>query len=119
MIKEYVAFTETTMADLGDQNLNNIHMTMGMITEVGELVDTFKKHIAYKKDIDWINVQEEIGDLMFYIAGFCRINNLNLEDILKANIAKLQTRYPDKFDADKATNRNLVAERTILEELGK
>jgi NTP pyrophosphatase (non-canonical NTP hydrolase) len=116
-INDYCKWTENTCAKLDNQVLDTIHMLMGMTTEVGELTDPFKKQLAYNKEIDWVNINEEIGDLIFYIASFCRINNLNLEKIIETNIEKLETRYPDKFTQDKAINRNLENERKILRKI--
>lgn len=117
-IREFVENTKRTRGKLNTQWSDNMHMLMGMITEVGELVDVYKKHLAYGKDIDLVNVQEELGDLMFYIGGFCDVNGFDLEKILEVNILKLSARYPDKFDKDKAISRNLDKERKILDELG-
>jgi NTP pyrophosphatase (non-canonical NTP hydrolase) len=117
-INDYSNWTENTCAKLENQTADILHMLLGIATESGELADVFKKNIAYNKSIDWVNVQEEIGDLMFYIASFCRICDLNLQDIIDNNVKKLETRYPDKFSAEKAINRNLEKERKILEELG-
>jgi hypothetical protein len=41
---------------------------------------------------------------------------IELDDLLHANLDKLKLRYPDKFDTDKAINRNLEAERNLLSE---
>lgn len=114
-LNEYCEWTGNTCAKLENVDLDNFHMLMGMLTEVGELTDVFKKNLAYKKMIDWVNVAEEVGDLMFYIASFCRINNLDLEEILHRNIDKLESRYPEKFTEYHALNRNLEREREILE----
>lgn len=114
-IDEYIELANLTRSELNDKDLNNIHMALGVVTESGELADVFKKHLAYNKDIDWINVQEEIGDLLWYIAGFCKINEFDLEKIMENNIQKLKARYPNKFDAWNAINRNLDVERKILE----
>jgi NTP pyrophosphatase (non-canonical NTP hydrolase) len=47
------------------------HSTAGLLTEVGELVDNYKRHWFYKKDIDRVNLREELGDLLWYVAlGF-------------------------------------------------
>jgi NTP pyrophosphatase (non-canonical NTP hydrolase) len=117
-LKTYAEKASKTNAVLGDKLTNNLHMILGLVTEVGELSDVFKKWLAYKREIDWINVQEEIGDLMWYIINFCTINGFDLEKILEQNIAKLEARYPDKFTEERATNRDLTKERKILEELG-
>lgn len=114
-IKEYQQQSIRTCANLDSTLLDNIHMVLGMQTESAELSDVFKKNLAYNKDIDWINIKEELGDLMWYIANMCNINGWDLRDILDTNINKLQSRYPDKFTTDKAINRDLLKERSILE----
>jgi NTP pyrophosphatase (non-canonical NTP hydrolase) len=117
MLKEYVEFTEQTCAKLENKQLDNLHMVLGMVTETGELADVFKKNLAYNKEMDWVNIKEEVGDLCFYIASFCRINNLDWEEILETNMKKLKSRYPEKFSQERAINRNLGAERKILEQV--
>jgi NTP pyrophosphatase (non-canonical NTP hydrolase) len=116
-LKDYQEEASRTDAPLGRNydKLHAVHMVMGMSTEVGELVDVFKKNLAYKKPIDWVNVKEEIGDLMWYIVNFCNENNLDINSILETNINKLKDRYPEKFSTDDAINRNLVKERNTLE----
>jgi NTP pyrophosphatase (non-canonical NTP hydrolase) len=46
------------------------HMLIGMITEVGELADPFKKHLVKGKEIDNVNIMEEIGDYLWYFVGW-------------------------------------------------
>jgi len=115
MLKEYIEFTSETRAHLETYQEDVLHMILGMMTETGELADVFKKSLAYNKPIDWVNVQEELGDLMWYIAGFCKICDIDLEVVLHKNMEKLKARYPEKFNSDKANNRDLLKEREILE----
>lgn len=115
-LNEYVKWTEKTCARLATYRFDIFHMLMGMTTEVGELTDAFKKNLAYEKPIDWVNVEEELGDLMFYIASFCKIADIDLEAVIEKNVKKLEHRYPEKFSNDKANNRDLDGERKILEE---
>lgn len=117
-LKKYAEEAGKTNAILGNVYLNNYHMLLGMVTETAELADVFKKDLAYGKEIDWINIQEEVGDLMWYVINFCTINGFDLEKILEQNIAKLEARYPEKFTVEKANNRDLEKERQILEDLG-
>ena len=117
-INKYVEEAKRTMADLESPLLDNLHMVLGMVTEVGELADVYKKNMAYGKNYDTVNVKEEVGDVMWYIANFCSINGFDMEEILETNINKLKARYPEKFTEQHATNRNLDREREILE-LGK
>jgi len=114
-IIEYQKQASRTCPSLGDEQKDLLHMTLGMQTEAAEVSDVFKKNLAYGREIDWINIKEEIGDQMWYIANFCNIKGWNLEDILGSNILKLKIRYPDKFTSDKAINRDLKAERQVLE----
>jgi len=115
-IKQYAEEIKRTLADLQYKEKNNIHMLMGLSTEVGELIDIFKKNFAYKKQIDWINVEEEVCDIMWYLINFCNINNIDIERALDKNIEKLKIRYPEKFTENNAINRNLDDERKILEQ---
>lgn len=56
-----------------------LHCASGMVTEAGELIDPFKRAMFYKKELDVVNVIEEVGDGLWYIAIACRIFNLNLD----------------------------------------
>lgn len=56
-----------------------LHACAGMVTEAGELIDPFKRAMFYKKELDIVNVIEEIGDGLWYIAVACRVFNLNLD----------------------------------------
>jgi NTP pyrophosphatase (non-canonical NTP hydrolase) len=92
-----------------------LHGAMGACTEAGELMDICKRHQQYGKPIDWVHAIEEAGDLLWYIALVSRASGVSLEEIAKRNIAKLAKRYPEKFTAELALNRDLTAERQVLE----
>ena len=117
--KKYQDESKRTCPELDDklrENLaNEMHMVLGISTEAGELLDAYKKHFAYGKNLDVINVGEEIADIMWYISNLCRMLNIDFEEMLNRNIDKLKARYPEKFDKDMALNRNLINERSILE----
>lgn len=98
-----------------DKEWHLLHGIMGISTEAGELMDVMKKKLAYGKVVDIVNVKEEIGDVMWYIGYLCATQGWNLEDIMERNIEKLKVRFGDKFSMHKALNRNLEAEREVLE----
>lgn len=99
---------------------DELHCIMGMETEVGELIDAYKKHLFYGKPLDHTNIQEEIGDLMWYVANFCRLHDYDFQSILATNIKKLKARFPTGFDKALALKRNLINERNILDnEVGR
>ncbi len=116
-INTYQFKAARTLAKIDGNILDDLHMIIGMQTEVAEIADVYKKHIAYKKPIDYVNIKEELGDAMWYIANLCNIHGWDLRDILDTNIAKLEARYPDKFTEEQALNRNLNIERQILEKI--
>lgn len=91
-----------------------MHGVQTCVTEAGELLDAFKKHINYGKPLDHTNIREELGDIMWGIAVVCDFYGWSLEDIQAANIAKLTRRYPEAFSEDKALVRDLDAERDAL-----
>ena len=100
-------------------NLRLLHGILGMVTEIGEFADQIKRHIFYGAPIDWTNLNEEIGDQMWYIALLSDIIDIesgsDLATACQKNIAKLQKRFPEKFRNFDAVNRNLDAEREVLE----
>lgn len=83
-----------TNANLDSQGENLRHMMLGMATEIGELVDVFKKWMAYGKEIDWKNVKEECGDFNWYVAGYAEFTELDLD----ASIAKMSNSYHPKVE---------------------
>lgn len=91
------------------------HAMIGMCTEAGEFQDAVKKHLFYGKPLDTVNLAEELGDLMWYVAIACDTLGVSLQEVMEKNIAKLKARYGDKFTEEAALNRNLEKERTILE----
>ncbi len=117
--KDYQKETKRTCPKLSDNLreglVDELHMVIGISTESGELLDAYKKHFAYGKELDVINVGEEIADIMWYISNLCRLLNIDLEEMQQRNINKLRARYPEKFTQEDALNRNLDIERQILE----
>lgn len=102
------------------QILRGLHSAAGLVTEAGELMDAFKKHIFYGKPLDFTNVKEELGDLCWYISLMIDVLrkegvDTSWEDIMERNIAKLRARYGEKFSSERAINRDLETERKILE----
>lgn len=120
--KEYLDLAMATDVPSYDKSISRIitiprliHAQLGMVTEVGEFTDALKKFIMYGKEIDRVNLLEELGDLEWYIAMALIALGSNHEHIWDRNIAKLKARYPEKFTEHAALNRNLNDERKELE----
>ena len=92
-----------------------LHAAMGATTEANEILDAMKKHIFYGKELDKVNLFEEVGDLFWYLAIIADVVGFSFEDAMEKNLAKLRARYGDEFDPEKALNRDLEKE---LEALG-
>jgi len=97
------------------QVLDLIHASMGLVTEAGEFQDMLKKHLYYGRELDTVNLREEIGDLLWYCAIALQALDTDFQSVMQTNIDKLKARYPEKFTEDSANNRDLKVERQILE----
>lgn len=91
------------------------HAIIGKHTEVGEMLEALEEHVATGEPLDLVNLREEIGDDQWYNAILCDAADIDMGLTLGIVIDKLRERYGDKFTAHAANNRDLVAERHILE----
>lgn len=94
---------------------NIIHAIIGIFTEATELLEAMRDAVDAGKPIDGVNAKEETGDLFWYVAILARECGFTFDDAQRVNIAKLRARFPDRFTEYDANNRNLGAERAILE----
>lgn len=85
------------------------------IIHLSRLQDYIKKYIAYNKPIDILKEQNSLKAIIWSICETLNEQEIELENILKKNIAKLKARFPEKFTEEAALNRNLEKERSILE----
>jgi len=99
------------------KTIRGLHASLGLVTESAELADVFKKHIFYGKEIDWVNLEEEAGDLFWYLGVLVDVmGKENFDAIMQKNINKLALRYSNQsFNTDSAINRDVNAERELLE----
>jgi len=95
-ILEYQGLAARTCPTLEGEGVNERHMNLGVITEIGEAMDIFKKFLAYKKPMDLVNLGEELADMAWYIVNKCRFEELILDD---------------NFDEVLAETKELVEER--------
>ncbi len=91
------------------------HGAIGIVTEAGEIMDAVKTNKYYGRELDKVNLIEEMGDVMWYLAILCDELGVSFEDVWEKNINKLKKRFPEKYTSDKANNRNLKEERKELE----
>lgn len=91
-----------------------LHAVMGIVTEAGELAKTVVDVTRQAPGVDRENAIEEIGDVLWYIAIACDALGVNIEDAMRANIAKLKSRYPERFTESNALIRDSELEMAAI-----
>lgn len=97
------------------KNADIVHAVFGKITESIELLEALKPLFLDGEEVDKVNLLEEIGDGQWYDAILVNAIGKTIVDAQTANIAKMRKRYPGKFSAEAANNRDLAGEREILQ----
>ena len=82
---------------------------IGISAEAGEFMEIMKKIIFQGKEWNEENefhIKRELSDIIFYLQTACLALNIDLDDVIKMNIEKLEARYPGgKFDVHYSENR--------------
>lgn len=100
--------------DLTAPNLRLLHASVGIFGEAGEMIEALIEQMK-TGSLDLVNFAEETGDVDWYKAIAHDETGVSEETTRAAVIAKLKARYGDKFTSDAAHNRDLEAERAVLE----
>lgn len=98
-----------------EQLLTLLHAGMGLASEGGEFLSAIKAHLFYGRPLDETNLIEELGDIEWFCAQARRVLNISQHEVQSVNLAKLHKRFPEKFTEAAANNRDLAAERKVLE----
>ena len=82
-----------------------INGVMGLCGESGEAIDIVKKHLHQGHKLGKEKLIKELGDIAWYLAETAYALDVDLDDVLEKNIAKLKARYPEGFDSEKSIHR--------------
>ena len=82
-----------------------INSVMGLCGESGEAIDIVKKWLAQGHPLDREHLAKELGDVAWYLAEAATALGMPLKDILRANLEKLERRYPDGFSTERSVGR--------------
>ena len=96
-VNEYQRLAMTTLNPALDKRDVLINSVMGLCGESGEAIDIVKKHLHQGHGLDKAALAKELGDIAWYLAEAATALDMELDDILRANIEKLQKRYPEGF----------------------
>lgn len=100
------AYTDPTYVDtLMDKTI----WAMGVAGEAGEVVEKWKKIVAYKEgkvsSEDLADLKKELGDVVWYIAVMAHSLGLSLEEVMQLNVQKLVDRKKRGVIKGKGDNR--------------
>jgi NTP pyrophosphatase (non-canonical NTP hydrolase) len=70
-LNEYQELSKRTHKEEEQPHEALLHAQLGIASEAGELADAIKKEYAYEQSLDKENVEEELGDLLWYISLAC------------------------------------------------
>lgn len=91
------------------------HAVTGIVSESGEMAEALLKSMEGGEGLDVVNFAEELFDVDWYMAIAHDEIKVGQDVTREKGIAKLKKRYADKFTAEEAINRDVVAERAVLE----
>ena len=99
--QELARRTQNPNLTVKDRRLHALH---GLAGEVGEIHSLYQKayqgHAILREDL-----LTEVGDLLWFIAELCDVENAFMSDVAWANIEKLRERYPEGFSAERSRER--------------
>ena len=104
-VNEYQKLAMTTLNPQLDKKDVLINSVMGLCGESGEAIDLVKKWLAQGHELDRERLAKELGDIAWYLAEAATALDLQLDDILQANIEKLKKRYPQGFETSRSLQR--------------
>ena len=76
----------------GNVKNDALYLALGLGGEVGEVLEKIKKEIRdgiFEKKA----LQKELGDVLWYLSQLSYAYDFDFEDVAKANLSKLQSRY--------------------------
>ena len=104
-VNEYQTLAMRTLnPELGKREVL-INSVMGLCGESGEAIDIVKKWMAHGHELNKDHLAKELGDIAWYLAEAATALDMDLEDVLQANIEKLKKRYPEGFSSEKSQIR--------------
>ena len=99
---EYQEFASSALQPKFKGETGLYGFALGLGGETGEVLDAIKKREFYeRKDIPIEHIEEELGDVMWYIANICTRYGLSLDDVLVKNVKKLSERYQKLYEQER------------------
>ena len=101
---------------LSDHDLMIVRYALGLAGEAGEVANYVKKAI-FRPDgentLDPAKLEEELGDVLWYVAALCSITGLDLGGVMEWNIEKIRERYPEGWNVKPRTRPVSIREAIV------
>ncbi len=78
---------------------------LGLSGEVGELNNKIKKRIRDNAELDKEDMMKELGDVLWYTAALASDLGIDLEDVARVNVEKLERRLKENKISGSGDNR--------------
>lgn len=93
---EYQEQAPSTLVRHADPLMNKTILAMGVAGEAGEVIEKWKKIVAYNDGVvseaDRIELGKELADVVWYIAVLAQELGLSFDAIMRDNQKKLESR---------------------------
>lgn len=90
------AITTALQSDSADPLLQKSIWVMGIAGEAGEVVEKWKKAVAYRNgefnEEEFADFKKEFADVIWYIAVLANSLGLSLDELMQENLDKLASR---------------------------
>lgn len=104
-LNEYQALAQRTSNKALDNKGHLFNGVLGLAGEAGECADLLKKHYYQDGRLFVDDLEDELGDVLWYVAETAKALGLTLEEVAARNVEKLKKRYPEGFEAERSLHR--------------
>ena len=104
-LNEYQELAQRTSNPELDRQGHLFNGVLGLSGEAGECADLVKKHYFQDGRLFVDALEDELGDVMWYVAETAKALGLSLEEVAERNVEKLKKRYPEGFAAERSLHR--------------
>jgi NTP pyrophosphatase (non-canonical NTP hydrolase) len=104
-LDEYQQLALRTAGHREDREKVLTYTALGLTGESGEVAEIIKKAFYHGHALDREALHKELGDVLWYLAVMADGLGFSLDEIARANVAKLRARYPEGFSEARSIHR--------------
>lgn len=105
-INEYQRMSNVAVQRHDSEKDAMAHWLLGLTEEAGEVSGLIKHKYFHNEPISVLSIAEELGDVLWYVGVICTTLGISLDDVAKANVAKLDIRFDREYDDNKVIDRH-------------